>query len=197
MEACQETRQPTEQPRKPRDGEKTEQEAPDLMNRKSSTHSKQHSTPGFTERHIRDGSGTGKQNPKDAQHSDTLLDQRLRLQLHDQRSKRHSAILTQLRTEKIGLKDPLFKLKVPEIIDPECECGEGNQTVQHILLCCRKHRNARIQELGQYPGRTNLRKVLNERKVVTKAIKFIERIGILKQFRTPQPADELNAGGRL
>jgi hypothetical protein len=39
--------------------------------------------------------------------------------------------------------------------------------------------------------------VLNKRKVATKAIKFIERIGILKQFRTQQPADELNAGGRL
>jgi hypothetical protein len=60
---------------------------------------------------------------------------------------------------------------VPEIKDPECECGGGNQ---YILLCCRKHRNARIQELGQYPGRTNLRKVLNERKVATKAIKFID-----------------------
>jgi len=46
--------------------------------------------------------------------------------------KRQSAILIQMRTEKIGLKAFLFDRRVPDITDPECECQEGKQTVRQI-----------------------------------------------------------------
>ena len=56
------------------------------------------------------------------------------LQLHEGLSKRESALLVQLRTEKIGLKDFLFQRKMPDVPSPRCECGERRQTVAHILL---------------------------------------------------------------
>lgn len=105
------------------------------------------------------------------------------LQPHKNFSKRQSAIYIQLRTEKIGMNDFLFKRRVPGVTDPRCDCGEGRQTVAHILLQCRKHTTLRNQELGQFPGRQNLRKLLSERKVAAKVVKFMEQTQILGQFR--------------
>jgi ribonuclease HI len=96
------------------------------------------------------------------------------LNLHDGLSKKHSALLSQLRTEKIGLKDFLYNRKVPGISSNRCPCGSNRQTVAHVLLRCRQHRQLRDQELGRLQGRNNLRKMLNERKVAVKAIKFIK-----------------------
>jgi ribonuclease HI len=106
------------------------------------------------------------------------------LQLHEGLSKRHSAILVQMRTEKIGLKDFLFNRRVPDATDNKCSCREGRQTVLHILLRCRRFRQLRRQELGTIPGRHNLRTLLNERKAAAKAIRFMEQTEILGQFRT-------------
>ena len=103
------------------------------------------------------------------------------LQLHEDLSKRQSSMLTQLRTEKIGLQDFLFNRHVPDIADPRCVCGEGRQTVTHVLLRCRKFRILRRQVLGPVPG--SLRKILSERKTAAKAIKFMEHTQILGQFR--------------
>ncbi|KAI7687515.1 hypothetical protein KC353_g20236 [Hortaea werneckii] len=105
------------------------------------------------------------------------------LQLHEGLTKRQSAILVQLRTEKIGLRDSLFRRKVPDILDPMCTCQEGRQTVRHILLTCRKLRDIRRLELGHLPEGNDLRAILSKRKVATKAIKFIERTQILGQGR--------------
>jgi hypothetical protein len=43
-----------------------------------------------------------------------------------------------MRTEKIVLRDFLFRRKVPDILDPLCDYQEGRQTVRHILLICRR-----------------------------------------------------------
>ena len=108
------------------------------------------------------------------------------LHLHQGLSKRHSALLVQLRTEKIGFKDFLFNRRVPNVTDPMCDCGEGRQTVTHILLRCRKLRDLRKQEHGRFPGRHNLRAILNKRKLATKAIRFVEQTRILGQFRVTE-----------
>jgi len=105
------------------------------------------------------------------------------LQLHSDLSKRKSAILVQMRTEKIGLKDFLFSRRVPGIPDARCDCQEGRQTVGHVLLSCRKFRDTRRKELGHFPGRNDLRAILNTRKLATKAIKFMEQTRILGHGR--------------
>jgi hypothetical protein len=55
--------------------------------------------------------------------------------------------------------------------------------VAHILLQCRKYSALRNLELGQFPGRQNLRRLLSERKVAAKVVKFTEQTQILGQFR--------------
>ncbi|KAG6979043.1 RNA-directed DNA polymerase from mobile element jockey [Fusarium oxysporum f. sp. conglutinans] len=105
------------------------------------------------------------------------------LDLHDGLSKKHSALLTQLRAEKIGLKDFLYNRKVPGISSNKCPCGSDRQTVAPVLLRCRQHRQLRNQELGRLRGRNNLRNLLNERNAAAKAIKFIELTQILGQFQ--------------
>lgn len=105
------------------------------------------------------------------------------LRLHGGLSKRQSALLVQLRTEKIGLKDFLFNRRVPDATDANCPCREGRQTVSHILLRCRTYRQLRRQELGHLSGRHDLRDILSERKAAAKAIKFMELTEILGQFR--------------
>jgi ribonuclease HI len=103
------------------------------------------------------------------------------LQLHEGLSKRESALLVQLRTEKIGLKDFLFNRRVPGVTSPRCECGERRQTVAHILLSCRTYRNLRNQVFGNLSGRNNLRTILSKPQLATKAIQFIEQTQILGQ----------------
>ncbi|KAG7404448.1 hypothetical protein Forpe1208_v015677 [Fusarium oxysporum f. sp. rapae] len=119
------------------------------------------------------------------------------LDLHDGLSKKHSALLTQLRTEKIGLKDFLYNRKVPGISSNRCPCGSDRQTVAHVLLRFRQHRQLRDQELGRLRGRNNLRKLLSERKAAAKAIKFIELTQILGQFQDRDLNPKLSTGGRL
>ena len=101
------------------------------------------------------------------------------LRLHQDRSKRESAILVQMRTEKIGLKAFLFSRRVPGIPDSRCDCREGTQTVAHVLLECRKLRDIRREELGRCPGRSNLRTILTSHKLATKAIRLMEQARIL------------------
>jgi ribonuclease HI len=103
------------------------------------------------------------------------------LQLHEGLSKRESALLVQLRTEKIGFKDFLFNRRVPGVTSPRCECGERRQTVAHILLSCRTYRDLRNQVFGNLSGRNNLRTILSMPQLATKAIQFIEQTQILGQ----------------
>src|ERR1044071_9937442 len=58
-----------------------------------------------------------------------LTDQVLRR--HDDLIKAQSSLLTQARTGAIGLKDFLFRARVPGITSPHCTCGSGRETVEH------------------------------------------------------------------
>jgi hypothetical protein len=106
------------------------------------------------------------------------------LRLHEKRSKRHSSLLIQMHTEKIGLRDFLHQRGVPDIAHPRCACGEGRETVMHVLMRCRRFKDLRRQELSEIPGRNDLRAILNEHKTATKAINFMEQTQILGQFRS-------------
>jgi hypothetical protein len=86
-----------------------------------------------------------------------------------------------LRTEKIGLNDFLFTRRVPDVSSPCCNCGERRQTVAHILLCCRTHKDLRNRIFGNLSGRDNLRTILSTPQLATKAIEFIEQTQILGQ----------------
>ncbi|KAL5371116.1 hypothetical protein PMIN02_013118 [Paraphaeosphaeria minitans] len=104
------------------------------------------------------------------------------LKIHKGLRKRDSALLVQLRTEKIGLKDFLFSRKVPDVASSRCDCGAIRQTVAHVLLHCRTHNDLRNRIFGDRPGRHNLRTILNKPQLATKAIEYMEQTQILGQF---------------
>ena len=50
--------------------------------------------------------------------------------------KHESALLTQLRTGKVGFNAFLHLMRVPDIQGPECDYQEGDIIVEHVLLKC-------------------------------------------------------------
>jgi hypothetical protein len=58
---------------------------------------------------------------------------------------------------------------------------ERRQTVAHVLLHCRTHKDLRNQIFGDLSGRHNLRAILSKPQLATKAIQFIEQAQILGQ----------------
>ena len=76
------------------------------------------------------------------------------LKLHNGLHKAESAILVQLRTEKIGLRDFLVKRRVPNIDSPQCECNQGRETVKHVILHCPNVTNEQREDLRRKIGNT-------------------------------------------
>lgn len=55
---------------------------------------------------------------------------------HEGLTKAQSSLLTQARTGDISLRDYLFRIKVPEVNTPYFRCGEGRETVEHLVVWC-------------------------------------------------------------
>ena len=72
-------------------------------------------------------------------------------------------------------------MKVPGIEDPQCECQQGEETVQHYLLECTKW-NQQRDILGAYRDR-GLRDILESREGSQKAVEFLLATGRLEQFK--------------
>jgi ribonuclease HI len=117
------------------------------------------------------------------------------LQLHEGRPKRESALLIQLRTEKIGFNDFLFARRVPDVVSPRCDCGARRQTVAHVLLYCSKRRNLRNRIFANLSGRDNLRTILGTPQLATKAIQYVEQTQILGQNGDRRRVDDSRALG--
>ena len=58
------------------------------------------------------------------------------LKKHEDLTKAQSSLLVQARTGAIGLRDFLFKQQVPGLATPHCTCGEGRETVEHLVIWC-------------------------------------------------------------
>ena len=65
----------------------------------------------------------------------TLDTEPLLKDLHIGLSRAKSSILTQLRTQAIGLNDFLTTQNVPNVT-PKCDCGWTRQTPKHIVVHC-------------------------------------------------------------
>jgi len=65
------------------------------------------------------------------------------VRIHQGPKKFQSALLIQMRIEKIGLSDFLWRRRVADVGDPGCDYGEGRQMMDHILLTCRIYYDAR------------------------------------------------------
>ena len=81
--------------------------------------------------------------PADRVKSPSQLDTgRKRSQLHTGLSKPMSSLITQIRTEKIGLNAFLADRRVPGYT-ATCSCGWLRQTAKHILMNCTDHAERR------------------------------------------------------
>ncbi|EAQ86784.1 hypothetical protein CHGG_08037 [Chaetomium globosum CBS 148.51] len=72
----------------------------------------------------------------DFDHQQETLFRNKTLRRHDGLSKAKSSLLIQIRTGAIGLRDFLFPRGVPEVLTPACECGEGRETAEHLVVWC-------------------------------------------------------------
>jgi len=104
------------------------------------------------------------------------------LKLHTGREKAHSAILTQLRTGKIGFNAFLHERRVPTVPSPRCPCDLGAMTVRHVLLTCPIWKDLRDEYIRPLQS-TNLSNILNSPKGCTAVILFILHTQLLEQFK--------------
>ena len=99
-----------------------------------------------------------------------------------------SSIIVQMRTGKIGLRQYLHTMRVPDIEDPYCyECLDEwddtplqPQTVEHILLQCRAYQDLR-DDLRRHlqDGTRGLRDVLGDTNGAVAAALFMAKTGLL------------------
>ena len=96
-----------------------------------------------------------------------------------------SSVLTQIRTEKVGLRAYLFDRYVPGIDDARCECGSRRQTARYILEECRYYRVARERYWSKELADKRVG-VLTANKMLTlyprKAVEFIWKTGLIRRW---------------
>ncbi len=108
------------------------------------------------------------------------------LQPHKRIKKPKIALITQMRTGKIGLRAFLYGRKL--VNNSQCECGHRSQTVRHILSECRKLTRLRREtwrdEKRKEPfGVVEWRKMLTHPSYAKKAAYFMLKTGLLKLFQ--------------
>jgi len=104
-----------------------------------------------------------------------------RSEIHKGLSKATSALITQIRTEKIGLNGFLSDRKVPGY-SPTCSCGWQRQTAKHIIMDCIIYQEKR-DELFARAGTRNYQQMLATTRGCRSAAQFLQRTGLLAQFQ--------------
>ena len=103
------------------------------------------------------------------------------LQLHSGLPKAHNSVLTQIRTEKIGLVAFLHKCRVPGFASPACPCGWQWETAKHIILDCPRFSQARCQ-LQQRTPSTDIRRLMSDPRAAAALATWFLQLDILPQF---------------
>ena len=104
-----------------------------------------------------------------------------RLVLYEGLKKAESSALTQIRTNKIGLADFLYKCRVPDVLSASCQCGWRRQTVKHIFICCPLFQERR-QPLIEAAGTNELFTMLTTQKGAKAVAPWLLKTQLLGQF---------------
>ena len=107
---------------------------------------------------------------------------------HQEVKRAKSSLITQIRTEKIGLKSFLYNRWVPRVEEESCECGADKQMARHILHECRlfdrQRRECWAKErrktLGGVVSHTDM---LNNPCAISMAADFMNNTGLIGQLR--------------
>jgi hypothetical protein len=93
-----------------------------------------------------------------------------------------SSLLVQLRTGKIGLRDCLHNIDVPEVTSTACSYGHEQETPKHVTVFCPCYQDAREQL--RINGRLDFRELLTTVEGTRKVTRWWLRIRrVLEQFR--------------
>lgn len=109
-------------------------------------------------------------------------------QLHHKVKRAKSSLITQIRTEKIGLKAFLYNRRVPGIEDESCECGATKQTVRHVLHECKLFYKQR-RKWGAEVRRKSPDGVISHKEMITTpryasmAADFMRSTGLIGQYQ--------------
>ena len=103
-------------------------------------------------------------------------------QLHAGLSKPMSSLITQIRTEKIGLRAFLADRHVPNYI-PTCDCGWRRQTAKHIIMSCPIY-NSQRRQLLYFARDSNYKQTIATTRGAKAAARLIQQTGLLPQFQS-------------
>jgi len=95
-------------------------------------------------------------------------------------SKATSSLITQIRTEKIGLNAFLAERRVPNRT-PRCSCGNTRQTAKHILMYCSNFEESR-ENLYRAAGTRDYSKMLATPRGAKAAANWLQKTNLLPQF---------------
>lgn len=101
-------------------------------------------------------------------------------ELHANISKATSSLITQIRTEKIGLNAFLSDMRVPGYL-PSCGCGWARQTAKHIVRYCPDWQNRRAELVNLQDWR-NYQKLIETPAEARIVARWFQRTGLLPQF---------------
>jgi hypothetical protein len=115
------------------------------------------------------------------------------LKIHKDLKKAESAVLTQIRTGRIGLAAFLNKVRVPDYLSPACRCGQAHETAAHIIAHCQLYAEARRSLRGP-DMRMDVRSLVSTSEGARRLTKWVISLRILPQFNL---AAELLYGERI
>ena len=108
------------------------------------------------------------------------------LRKHQGLTKAQSSLLTQARTGTIGLRDFLFRAKVPEVYTPYCDCGQGRETVEHLVVWCSNPPTQRTWNPKEIRSREDLQTVLQgaspQKWLLRRVLNWLMGCGRLPQY---------------
>jgi exonuclease III len=100
--------------------------------------------------------------------------------LHEGISKATSSLITQIRTEKIGLNAFLTDRRVPGFT-AACDCGWRRQTAKHILMLCPIYADTRPR-LFEHAGSQSYPEIVATARGARAAAIWMQQTGLLPQF---------------